>query len=93
MRRKPLAWPENVRRTLFSRRHFFSVVFYFTGNLVFHDTRFCQIILTNLYTVKSEKNSTKNCAQWGLNPGPLDHHSNALLTVLAWYVLVKRFLK
>ena len=34
-----------------------------------------------------------NCPQLGLNPGSLDHHSNALLTVLAWYVLARRFLK
>ena len=36
--------------------------------------------LTDLYTGKSKKKFVKNCPQSGLNPGPLDHHSNALLT-------------
>ena len=55
----------------------------------FHDTCFCH----NLTDQKSKKKFNKNCIQLGLNPGPLDHHSNALLTVLTRYVLARRFLK
>ena len=32
-----------------------------------------------------EKGKIKHCLQWGLSSGPLDHHSNALLTVLGRY--------
>ena len=45
--------------------------------------------LTDFYTGKKKKVSSKNCPQSGFNPGPLDYHSNALLTVLAWYVLAR----
>ena len=31
--------------------------------------------------------------EWRLNPGPFDHHADALLTVLGRYVLDRRFLK
>ena len=41
----------------------------------------------------STQKNHQNCPQRGLNPGPFDHHSNALVTVLAWYVLARRFLK
>ena len=54
---------------------------------------FLSVYLTDFYTVKCKKNFVKNCPQLGLNPGPLGHHSNALQTVLAWYVLARRFLK
>ena len=37
--------------------------------------------LTDLHTQRAKK-IIKNCLHLGLNPGPLDHHSNALLTVL-----------
>ena len=47
----------------------------------------------SLHREEQKKNSSKIAPQWGLKPGPLDHHSNALLTVLAWYVLGRRFLK
>ena len=42
---------------------------------------------------EEQKKFIKNCSQWRLNPRPLDHYSNVLLTVLAWYVLARRFLK
>ena len=29
--------------------------------------------------VLTEKRKIKNCSQWGLNPGHLDHHADALL--------------
>ena len=29
-----------------------------------------------------QKKFVKNCPQWGWNPGPTDHHSNALPTEL-----------
>ena len=35
----------------------------------------------------------KNCFQWGLNPGHVDHHANALLTVSGRYVLGRKFLE
>ena len=38
-------------------------------------------------------NFVKNCPQWGWNPGPPDHHSNAQPTDLGWNLLGRRFLK
>ena len=49
--------------------------------------------LTDLCTGKSKNKFVKNCPKSGLNPGPPNHHSNALLTVLPWYILARRFLK
>ena len=46
----------------------------------------------SLHGEEQKKNSSK-IAQSGLNPGPLDHHSNDQLTVLDRYVLARRFLK
>ena len=54
---------------------------------------FLRDYLTDLYTRKSTQNSAKNCPQSGLSPGLLDHHSNTLLTVLAWCLLGRRFVK
>ena len=42
---------------------------------------------------EEQKKFVKNCPQLGLNPGPLIHHSNVLLTVLGRCVLSRRFLK
>ena len=36
----------------------------------------------------SKKSKMKNCPQQSLNPGPLDHHSNTLLTELSYYLVV-----
>ena len=41
---------------------------------------------------EEQKNIVKYCPKLGLNPGPLDHHSKILLTVLGRYVLSRRFL-
>ena len=38
-------------------------------------------------------NFVKNCPQWGLNPGPSDHHFNAVPTELGRNLLSRRFLK
>ena len=38
-------------------------------------------------------NFVKNCPQWGWNPGPPDHDSNALPTELGRNLLGRRFLK
>ena len=35
----------------------------------------------------TEKNKIKNCPQWGLNPGLLDYHANALLNELSQYLV------
>ena len=58
--------------------------FQFLQHLSFHDMRFCQIIWQIF---------TQGRAKKIVNPQPLDHHSNTLLSVLAWYVLGRRFLK
>ena len=42
---------------------------------------------------KSAKYSAKNCLKWRLNPGPLDLHTNALLTELSQHVAVGLILK
>ena len=42
---------------------------------------------------KKKKNFVKNCPQWGWNPWPPDHHSNALPTELGKNLLGWRFLK
>ena len=46
---------------------------------------FCLIYnyLTDFYMSKSKTKLVKNCTLWRLNPRPLDHHSNAILIVLA----------
>ena len=61
--------------------------------LSFSRYAFLSDYLTDLLHWEEQKKIFKNCPQWGLNPQPLDQHSNALLTVLAWYVLSRRFLK
>ena len=55
--------------------------------------RFCQIVWQISTHGRAKKKFVKNCPQLGLNLGPPDHHSNALLTVLVWYLLARRFLK
>ena len=35
----------------------------------------------------TEKSKVKNCPQWGLNPRPLEHHTNALLTELSKHLV------
>ena len=55
---------------------------------VFHDTRFLSDYLTDLYTGKSKINFVKNRPQWGLNPQPLDHDSNAPPTELSHHFVV-----
>ena len=48
---------------------------------------------TKAYTGKSKIISVKKLPTVGTDPGPLDHHSYALVTVLTRYVLGRRFLK
>ena len=42
---------------------------------------------------EQKKKPVKNCSQWQLNTGSLDHYCYALLTVLGRYALDMRFLK
>ena len=38
----------------------------------------------------SKINSAKNCNQWGLRPGPLDHHADAVQTEQSQHLVVSR---
>ena len=62
------------------------------ATLVFHLS--VSVRLSERCKVTQNKiNFVKNCPQWGLNPQPLDHHSNALPTELGRNLLGRRFLK
>ena len=41
----------------------------------------------------TEQSKIINCPQWGMNAGPLDHHSNALPTDLSHYLVVCESIK
>ena len=62
-------------------------------NRVFHNSSISAKFWQNPASIDREEQNKKDCSWWGLNPGTLDHHSDTLLTVLAWYVLGRRFLK
>ena len=48
----------------------------------------------HIYSDRSlHRGEQKNCPQWGLKPGPLDLHANALPTELGRNLLGRRFLK
>ena len=53
-----------------------------TDHWVFHDRRFCQII-RQIFTKEEQKKIRQKFPQWGWNPGPPDHETNAWPTELS----------
>ena len=61
----------------------------FPWQLSFLRQAFLSDYLTDLYTGKGKKKILKNCPQWGLKPGPLDHKANALPTELSQHSVAR----
>ena len=66
-------------RNVWMEKLTWSIPFWSLWHSGFHDTRFCQIFWQIFIQGRAQKKIHQKLPLWGLNPQPLDHHSNILL--------------
>ena len=72
--------------------HCFKHVLFFENTIQMHSNGTAKFTSIEFFYNSSisaklmEKSKIKNCPQWRLNPEPLDHHHNALLTELSQHL-------